>query len=105
MAKVVCCRMGESGGRRAKSRRSFFLALVWSRGTDRGVVAEGVAGLVAGVLAATEAQDPLDAGVVAPVVGRDGGVVLPFRWESRVLSSILAIWLASLCSSGESLGL
>ena len=83
----------------------FFLALVWSHGTNRGVVAEGVAGLIAGGLEATEAQVPPDAGVVLPIIGRDGEVVLPFRWESRVLSSILAIWLASLCSSGESLGL
>ena len=61
--------------------------------------------LVAGVLAAAEAQDPPDAGKVAPIVSGDRGVVLPFRWESRVLSSIFAIWLASLYSSGESLGL
>ena len=50
-----------------------------------------MAGLIAEVLEATEAQVPPDASVVLPVVGRDKGVVVPFRWESRVLSSILAI--------------
>ena len=60
---------------------------------------------VLGAFDATEAQDLPDAGVVALVVGGDGVEALPAKWERRVLLSIWAIWLASLCSSGESLGL
>jgi hypothetical protein len=69
------------------------------------VVAGVVIVTVVGAFEATVAQVLPDAGVVALVVGGDGVEALPVKWERRVLLSIWAIWLASLCSSGESFAL